>query len=386
MDKFIIMETNKYIVWGIGWEAEQFYYQYHDRIDILYFVDNFNHGRKFYKLEVKKPELATLKRGKILVATSEYYEQIKKQLYEMGFIEHRDFEYCFNVNKKIVFINGNCHCDIIKQYLKTSQKFSQQYAFGDWPFIFQNKDYDEKILEYCDLFIHQDIRENNSVGYKYSDEYILPRLRKDCIQCCIPNLYGFPKAMFYKNNKISDENCEHVKVYNPFLYREEIIDDGIEHRDSFQNIVEKLKGEFVDSDEVIFQFEKDKEALLKREERWDVKISDFIYKKYQKTQLFYDVGHPTNTLLKEISNRILTYLGIDNTDLVEIDTNVGCYEVPIYECIRKALNIEWADTYFRKKSSSASRFVLGGTLEMDLEEYIKEYIWWYYGKNDKNSR
>lgn len=375
------MEANRYIVWGIGWEAEQFYYQYHNKIDILYFVDSFNFGRKFYKLEVKKPELLTLKKGKILVATSKYYGQIKKQLIEMGFVEYKDFDYCFNVNKKIVFINGNCHCDIIKQYLNTSQKFSQQYAFGDWPLIFQKKDYSEQILEYCDLFIHQDIRKNNSAGYRYSDEYILPKLRGDCIQCCIPNLYGFPKALFFKNYIMSEENSEHVKRYNPFLYREEIVNECIDRKDSFQMIINKLEGQFINAEEIITQFEKDKELLLKREEGWDVKISDFIFEKYQKIQLFYDVGHPTNVLLKEISNRILTYLGIDDIVLDEVVANIGCYEVPVYDCIKEALKIEWTSKYLRKKKPNVEHFVLGGgNLKMDLQEYIKEYIWWYYGK------
>lgn len=52
---------SEYIIWGTGWEAEKFYYQYHNKINILYFADNFNYGRKFYELPIKKPELSELR-------------------------------------------------------------------------------------------------------------------------------------------------------------------------------------------------------------------------------------------------------------------------------------------------------------------------------------
>lgn len=126
------------------------------------------------------------------------YKEIKKQLQDMGFIEYEDFCYCFNIDKKLVFINENCHCGIIKSYLESSSEFSRKYVFGDWPLIFQKEVYDERIVKYCDLFIHQDIRKDNSIEYMYSDEYILPKLRNDCVRLCIPNLYGFPKAFFTK--------------------------------------------------------------------------------------------------------------------------------------------------------------------------------------------
>ena len=50
------MSGEKYIIWGTGWEAERFYYQYHDKIQIIYFVDNHNYNRKFYGMDVKSPD------------------------------------------------------------------------------------------------------------------------------------------------------------------------------------------------------------------------------------------------------------------------------------------------------------------------------------------
>lgn len=50
------MNSGKYIVWGTGWEAEQFFYQYHNKIEIIYFVDKFDYNRKFYGIDVKCPD------------------------------------------------------------------------------------------------------------------------------------------------------------------------------------------------------------------------------------------------------------------------------------------------------------------------------------------
>lgn len=372
------MNSGKYIVWGTGWEAEQFFYQYHNKIEIIYFVDKFNYNRKFYGIDVKCPD--KLRGGKILIASSAYYGEIKKQLIEMGFEEYRDFTYCFNVDKKIAFINGNCHCDIIKSYLCTSKEFAKKYVFGAFPLIHENKAYDEKVLEYCDLFIYQDIRKESSVDYKYSEEYMLPRLKEECVKICVPNLYGFPKALFYKNHMLSE--CGH-KVsggrYNPFLYCEEIIDECIQHGESFEKICTRLKEEFVEEREIIARFRKDREIILEREKGWDVKISDYIFENYQTTQLFYDVAHPTNFLLKEISNRILVNLGIEGKVSDDIKGSLNCYEVPVYDCIKDALGIQWSNSFLRERMENTASFVLTET-KMDWREYVKEYIWWRYGK------
>lgn len=278
------MDVTEFVIWGTGLDAEKFYYQYYNKINISHCVDNFNYGSKWHGLEIMKPDSLIGKKYKILVATSAYYNDIKQQLSEMGFIEYRDFDYCFHVNKKIVFINGNCHCRVIKRYLETSKKFSAHYAFGDFPLVFEKKDYDENSLKYCDLYIHQDIRKDNSIGYKYSDEYIIPRLKKECIKCCIPNLYGFPKALFYTNHEVNIKGSNIGKIDNPFFYREAIIDSCIEQNYSFQDICEKLKGEFIIEKEITEQFKHDQRRLLSREEGWDIKISDYLYENYQSVQ------------------------------------------------------------------------------------------------------
>lgn len=112
--------------------------------------------------------------------------------------------------------------------------------------------------------------------------------------------------------------------WNPFLYREELIEQYINNNISFEYIVKKLSESCIDEKDILIQLKKDKEWIQEREKNWDIKISDFIWNRFRVVQLFYDIGHPTNILLKEIANRILTYLGIEHIISGEIDRNLGC--------------------------------------------------------------
>lgn len=54
------------------------------------------------------------------------------------------------------------------------------------------------------------------------------------------------------------------------------------------------------------------------------------------------------------------------------------YEVPIYNCIRNTLKLEWNNFYLRRSVGNIQPFVLQEK-DMDLGEYVREYIWWHYG-------
>jgi len=86
--------------------------------------------------------------------------------------------------------------------------------------------------------------------------------------------------------------------------------------------------------------------------------------------LFFDQNHPTNSLLKEISIRILTLLNIEDINLYS-DEILDFNEDFVYECVKKVLKIEWKETYVRK-SLNARRLAP----QMDYSEYVKEYLYW----------
>lgn len=84
-------------------------------------------------------------------------------------------------------------------------------------------------------------------------------------------------------------------------------------------------------------------------------------------------------MLKEIADRILKYLNIDDIMSDEGNSILDTHEVPVYDCIKGALNIIWDKLFYRDKNKPS--LVLSNK-KMDLLEYVKEYAWWCYGKKE----
>ena len=70
----------------------------------------------------------------------------------------------------------------------------------------------------------------------------------------------------------------------------------------------------IDEKYIMTNFNMYMKKIKEREVCWDIKIYDFIVNHYRKEKLFFDIGHPTNTIIKEISIRILEKLNISNSN------------------------------------------------------------------------
>lgn len=367
----------KYILYGTGVDAEKFYYQYHNKLDIIFCVDGkADNNSMFYDLHVYSSSvLVEHLDAIILVATSKYYSDIKRHLEELDYKEFVDFRYCFDIGKKYAIIHGNCHCSVVREYLKSSELFSKEYVFLDWPYICERVG-DEKVLSICNLFIYQDVRTDNKFGYYMSSEYLLSKLSPECIRIGIPNLYGFPKAFYYKRYELSVG--KKLGIFdNPFFYKDNVIDECMMEKVDFESIMKAVDEEDVnDREEIMRQWHDDIEKWRQREEKLDIKVLDYILENYQKYQLFYDVGHPTNRVLRVISNRVLDYLAIKDSvkDILEW-FELDMFEIPIYNNVRAALGLEWSKQHFRENR----RYVLCSG-KMNLEEYVREYIYWIWNQ------
>lgn len=85
--------------------------------------------------------------------------------------EIRDFIYYDSYNKKIAVLHGNCHMNVVHEYLASSEEFINKYVIYPIPRIQVNsKGYiEQSLLEICDLMIIQDIQEENAYGFKLSE-------------------------------------------------------------------------------------------------------------------------------------------------------------------------------------------------------------------------
>lgn len=376
------------VVFGTGEHAARCSYALKNiGIAISYYLNNNKKVDFFCGRKVYSPDKDNVRGVFIIVAVREgVYLTIQKQLQELGLCEFCDFLYYKWIDKKMVLVHGNCHTAIIKKYLESSDVFSKSYAIYPIPEIHRNKEgrINDIILKNCDILIHQDIQPNNQFGYFLSDEYICKRIKPGVKEIIIPNLFGIGQAFFplqAESNRMNNAplaNGQDINAYFP--YKDSIIEKCVYEGKNAKEIIDILKSDTVlERDLVIDNFLFYMNKVKEREKNWDIKIYDFIMQNYRKEKLFYDIGHPSNALLKQISKGILQMIGIED-DNIYTEVKLNAYEIPVYFSVKKYLGIEWNDLRLRDGMNTKKMCE-----DMDFDEYVYEYLWWCYGISDTNT-
>ena len=371
-------KQKKYIIWGTGIIAMRFFCSHCEHISIEYFVDNnvdSEYKNILFNKEVKNPANIDFSGKYVIVAcqnVSTYFE-IKKQLCHVGMKEFTDFAYYVFYEKEIAIIHGNCHTRVIRKMLESSSDFLEHYFIYPIPQVqyLINAKISEDLLDNVDIFIHEDIQVDNSIGYYVSDEYMYSKLRPDVKNIIIPHLFGLGSFMF-PQSEYNPSLCRWAgsKNITCFVSRDRIIDSAILNGYDLKSIKGLIKEQVFSEEEIKNNFEYYISKIKERENAWSFRISDYILENYKKEKLFYDQNHPTNSLLKEISIRILQELGIQEKDLYA-DEVLDINEEFVYECVKKTLDIRWDETIVRK-SLNARRMAA----QMDYEQYVREYLYW----------
>ena len=196
----------RYIIYGVGVEAERFVFCNSDILGKIKLCIDKNDRKEFYRIPVCKLNEINGNREdeQIIVAAGDekMYFEMRQNLVDLGLIEFRDFVWTKAFRKKIVVVNANCHGPAVVKYLQLSPAFCKEYMVYPVPEIHLNNEIPLNLLKNTDVYIHQDIRENNSISYKLSDAYICPQLKQGVINVCIPNLVGMGKWMFPSLRKV----------------------------------------------------------------------------------------------------------------------------------------------------------------------------------------
>lgn len=365
-----MLDMKKYVLYGAGWYAEKFLYRFKEKDRIEYCIDRYKkgffHGYPIYELE----DAPDIKHYTILVtAVWEYYGSIRDALKKKGLVEFVDFLWAEAFGKKITIINANCYEGFYRRCLCMSRSFTEEYIVWNVPQIQLNKErcIQEELLEACDLYIHQDIRPDNSFSYKLSDEYILPRLKTGCRTVTVPNLVGMGKWNFPSARQ------REVREGKPLLFwRDAILDAACEQYGSLTEIKRYVMSEELISENTVRElFSEFLSKLEKRERNWDITISDYILQNYKTQKIFYDIDHLADGVMQEIGRRLWRKLGITDVD-GKVEYLLNWNEMFTFSCVKKALGLTYEEKYIRK-----GRDLLWGT-EMDIDEYIREYAWRFY--------
>lgn len=133
----------------------------------------------------------------IVAAWGSTFVEIKKDLCGYGMKEWEHFIWSRAFRRKVVVINANCHGDAMIKYLRQSISFWNGYMIYPIPAVHLSEGIiDIDLLQHTDVYIHQDIRKENSISYQLSDEYVQQYLPKSVMDICIPNLVGMGKWMY----------------------------------------------------------------------------------------------------------------------------------------------------------------------------------------------
>jgi len=367
------------IIWGDGRELENFIFELETssrNVDInCIATDNDYYFLKRYNVKTEKEVLVgrTFQfTDKFVIATSdkEYLDR-KRRLEDLGYREFDDFVGYRFFNKKICLINANCYMLFIKKFLNENAEFRSIYGIYPLPPIHENtKGYiGDAVLSHADLYIHQNIRLENMYGSRFSDEYTLSKLKSDCKTICIPNFVGALEGFF---PTITGRMYNNVNG-KPMCFDDWLINEAYErYNGSIDNIMFYIEHYHFDREEVLKNFNAMVEKWREREQKWDVKIVDFILENYQRYYMFEDISHPADCLQHEISRRVLKAIGCTDINR-ETHYHMGCcMEIFMWPQIREILGINWRKSQIRLYTSD---YCYHDSQPINIRQYVQEYIW-----------
>lgn len=260
---------------------------------------------------------------------------------------------------KIIVLYGNCQIYTIGKMLAMEENIRKDYLIIRTPAVFditgQWRKAIRKIFWYADIFTYQRVKNDNKWGVWAGTDYILTGLSVGCQKINIPAAYFtgyFPG--YYKG-----------PVENSLMpYRDRFIDEMI-----MLSCTELLKvGCQLSTKNVLENAEKSIMELRHREQNCDIKISDFIEKRWRKEQLFYTVNHLSKSLYREVCRLLLEFIGIINTNyLGEVAEQNGIMQL-IWPCVEEVLEFRQENLYFNKTKDDC---------KYNKQEWIKKYIGLY---------
>lgn len=364
------------IIWGTGLEAEVFLYsnlEIFDRIDC--FIGGRNNKDSFHRKRVLKlSDIENIKEFYYIVCAGQYstFSEIKKELESLGLKEFEHFIWNKFYKKRKVVINAHCHGRSLENYLRNSVQFCMQYEIYPWTEIEYGVKYDENVIRNADVFIHQDIRTDNQVGYEYSDDYIRRLLRPGCVDITIPNSVGMGKFLYPMLGELSFvEGMQGERFW--ILYRDFILDEASEKPTltTLKDIREYWEEYSFKSETLEQLFQESMSKLRKRETNWDFNVAGFIEKSFRRIPCFVDGNHFSKYLWRNVCKEVSDKLGLSDIDDDQYPNNMGI-PIPIHPAIVDHFGIDYSVETEKIES------YLGKKVNNELDDYIKAYMWWFH--------
>ena len=98
--------------------------------------------------------------------------------------------------------------------------------------------------------------------------------------------------------------------------------------------------------------------------------------------MFTDPSHPTKNFIREICIRLGKVLGLEQMKDLAIEYDYEVDEHYTMPCIRDALGMEWEEDLVRVHTMTYRKPGYNKLCDgkMDVNEYVREYVYWKFGK------
>lgn len=215
-------------------------------------------------------------------------------------------------SKKRIAFYGSCHAEAMSRlFLATPWLVDTYEVLYSLPYYLMDEqeinDFSNTVLPTIDYFIYQPISHEAENG-KFATAPLLQNLKRDAVTV----------TFAYSHFELYSPFC----LYAPSTFPEfpplyvdyevgalvakgsslEAIIEGFEHRkviDFSQTLLEQNLSEL----------RKREDRVLPGDRPIDVKVADYIAENFRERQLFNSMNHPSNVLLKEISERVVEKMG-----------------------------------------------------------------------------
>lgn len=278
-------------------------------------------------------------------------------------------------NRKISMIYGNCHMDVVRKYLFRSSEYLSEYITFVFPPIYDIEksnigNIDESFLQEIDLLIYQRIERTNQFGVKWNTEDMIQKLKQGCRTVSVPNtiFYGYFPQEGHRSNTI----LKNQKNFRPMFTGDKFIEREFYKTGSISETIGNIKKKDYLSASVIEKNLRKSIRMLELQDDWcDVKMSDYILENYKYVFLFTEPKHPINIFFKEMTNRILKYIEINDfcsaCEELDKEDSLATISRLLYPAVKENLGLtfEVYDYYCDKRITRQ---------KLSFDEYVELYI------------
>lgn len=383
------LKQYKFILFGAGNYAGQFYKDFHDCFSIYFCITN-NAEEKALTVEGKEvlpvyrvPDgLRMAGDNAIIVLCAAECRDMEEQLGYLGYTYGKDYisSNYFRLlvsSKKIAMVYGVCYTRSIHDCLKHSEAFCKDYEISNWMSYLEMNPSEYAFftfaLSFCDLYFY-----SSGISFKdrIKNDGFLKRLPENCKTICIPLIGSsayYPQTM----NKIEGNNPYCVisskTSWAPFLSPDWNVNRLLDEGQAPAEILKIIGDEnYYQKDLLTENYDRQMKIIQIRERIADIKISDYLLQKHGTERLFLNEVHISNTVIIELTKRILRLLEYsDSLPEEELAAAQLLYtsEVPLYPSVIENLSLE----IYRGKDVRYDLFTFQGRKKVTFEEYIMLY-------------